>query len=466
MSAQDLTYWLKDFWNEFKKVPSGIIGVVILLLALAIVFFEHQILPFPDGNTRWRDITYWDDNPKSAPPVWTNIFRSKKLATSARLALGEKKMNAMEGLQCVEQTFDYDYQFDSPPLDIIIRVKGKSSVLLVIKLARPDNFGVELLQAQFDFLGDEEKRLSLDSDARKSLPDFLSQFAAPEAVRTIDPSTIVPTRVLFAKTQDILTNPQPLKGKYRFTVTAILMQEDSKIHDTSIVISGSTAGLLGTDSGKRDIFTGIIAGTKWALLLGILTALISVGIGVVYGVVSAYFGGVVDTIMSRVFEIFVSVPLLPVLIVMSAVFKPSIWVLILMMCCFFWTGPVKTVRSMALQLKEETYIEATRALGGSHLRLIFKHMVPILIPYSFASMALSVPSAIVYEATISLIGLGDATIVTWGQILHDALTGGAVLSSIWWWVIPPGLMISLMGMTFAFIGFAMDKILHPKLRTR
>ena len=93
-------------------------------------------------------------------------------------------------------------------------------------------------------------------------------------------------------------------------------------------------------------------------------------------------------------------------------------------------------------------------------------MLPILIPFSFANMALSVPGAILYEASVSLLGLGDATMVTWGQILHDALSGGAVLSGLWWWVVPPGLLIAILGMTFAFLGFAMDRILHPKLRTR
>jgi len=121
---------------------------------------------------------------------------------------------------------------------------------------------------------------------------------------------------------------------------------------------------------------------------------------------------------------------------------------------------------MALQIKEETYVEAAKALGASHARIIFKHMVPILIPYSFASMALNVPSAILYEASVSLLGLGDATIVTWGQILHDAMNGGAVTNGLWWWVVPPGIAIALIGMTFAFIGFAMDTILNPKLRTR
>ena len=170
--------------------------------------------------------------------------------------------------------------------------------------------------------------------------------------------------------------------------------------------------------------------------------------------------------MQFVFQIVNSMPVLPILIVVSAVFKPSIWFIILVMICFFWTGPVMTVRSMALQIKEETYIEAARAYGSGNRRIILKHMLPILIPYSFAAAALAVPGAIVYESSVSLLGLGDATIVTWGQILHDAMMGGAILNGIWWWIIPPGILIALMGMTFAFLGFAMDKILHPKLRTR
>jgi peptide/nickel transport system permease protein len=136
------------------------------------------------------------------------------------------------------------------------------------------------------------------------------------------------------------------------------------------------------------------------------------------------------------------------------------------MCIFFWVGPVKTVRSMALQIKEHSYIEAAKALGASHRRILFRHMVPQLIPYSFASMALSVPGAILFEATISLIGLGDPTIVSWGQVLRDAFASGAVLQGVWWWIVPPGVAIALMGMTFAFIGFAMDTILNPKLKTR
>jgi peptide/nickel transport system permease protein len=187
-------------------------------------------------------------------------------------------------------------------------------------------------------------------------------------------------------------------------------------------------------------------------------------IGVLFGITSAYYGGWVDSLMQRVYEIFVSMPLLPLMIVISAVFELNIWAVIALMCLFFWTGSQKTVRAIGLQIKEETFIEASKGFGAPSRWIIFKHMFPLLLPYSLAHMALIVPAAIVYEATLSLLGLGDRTIVTWGQILQGAFSSGAVINGYWWWVIPPGLAIALVGMAFAFIGFAMDIVIAPRLR--
>ena len=295
---------------------------------------------------------------------------------------------------------------------------------------------------------------------------LLQEYEPADAVAGVDPDRLRPTSIIFAEGKPgMLAAPQPLKGDYQLTLLAVLTTDKAQISAESLTVTGRVSGLLGTDSSRRDLWSGVIAGIKWALLIGLLTAFVSVAIGVIWGVTAAYFGGPVNWLMQRIFEIFSNQPLLPLLIVISAIFKPSIWFLIVIMSVFFWTGPVKTVYAMALQIREETFIEASRALGAGSWRLIFRHMVPLLIPYAFASMALSVPGAVVYESTVSLLGLGDASIVTWGQILHDAFTGGAVLGGLWWWVVPPGLMISLMGMTFSFIGFAMDAILHPKLRT-
>jgi peptide/nickel transport system permease protein len=304
-------------------------------------------------------------------------------------------------------------------------------------------------------------RISIVNESKSAIQSFARRY-----VPTL-PARVDVNHVLFSQANsNLFIASTPLKGLYKFHVSMVRTTKDTVVEDTRFVISGSVSGFLGTDSSKRDIWSGLVAGVKWALFIGLLTSAISVSVGVIYGVVSAYYGGIVDSIMQRIWEVFINIPLLPVLIVLSAIFKPSIWNLIVMMSLFFWVGPVKTVRSMALQIKEETYVEAARALGASHGRIIFRHMIPILIPYAFASMALNVPSAILYEATVSLLGLGDATIVTWGQILHDAMSGGAVTNGLWWWVVPPGVAIALVGMTFAFLGFAMDTILNPKLRTR
>jgi peptide/nickel transport system permease protein len=253
---------------------------------------------------------------------------------------------------------------------------------------------------------------------------------------------------------------------YRLTVTALMLDPASVFAPPTVFVSGHVSGILGTDLSRRDIFTGLVIGIRWALIIGILTSIITVAVGVILGVAAAWFGGALDWLLSRLYELVYLMPVLPFLIVISAIFKPSIWTLIVIICLFFWTGPFKPVYGMALQIRTETYIEASRGLGARSGRIIFRHIVPLLLPYSFAVMALGVPAVIVYEASVSLLGLGDSSIVTWGQMLHDALAQGAVIDRLWWWVVPPGLMIALMGMSFAFLGTALDRILHPRLKRR
>lgn len=465
MRLCDIVAGLKDFWDEFKQVKSGIFGLMLLFLFVVIVIVEPWIVPFPFANSQWRNIGYWEDNPRGVPPVWIDIFSSKKHAKSVRLEPHNLTEERVKTTRIKKAEFIYRYSHDIPPTDILFQCYSRGTPLVVLYLERPDGEKIELLRRSIEGGGGRKVRISVDKDSKIKAYNF--GFRYDRSVDLMNREMINPTKVFFAQAKSrLFQNPIPLKGSYTVTAEMLLPTEADSVEELSILLLGSVSGLLGTDNSKRDIWSGIIAGVKWALLIGLFTAAVAVSIGVVYGVMSAYFGGWRDSIMQRIFEIFVSIPLLPLLIVMSAVFKPSILILIIMMSAFFWVGPVKTVRSIGLQIKEEVYIEASQSFGASDARIIFKHMVPLLIPYSFASMALYVPRAIVYESSISLLGLGDSTIVTWGQILHDALSGGAVLNRQWWWVIPPGLSIALMGMTFAFIGFAMDKILHPKLRTR
>ncbi len=222
-------------------------------------------------------------------------------------------------------------------------------------------------------------------------------------------------------------------------------------------------GLLGTDLQGRDLWPALMYGLQWALIIGMTVSVISVLIGVIYGVISGYLGGWTDLIMMRIAQIIYSLPVLPLIIILAYFFGQSIWNIVWILVAFGWVGMVFTVRSMVLQIKENLYVEAARAVGASSWRIIIKHVFPQVLPYTFASMALSVPGAILSEAGLSFLGLGDPSIVTWGKILHDAQAGAAVINGAWWWVIPPGIGIAVVGMTFVLIGYALDRILNPRL---
>ena len=454
-----------DFFNEFKRDKTGMIGLSILIIAILISLFVPLILTYKEAPKPWRDINYWQDNPVSAPPVWVNFFQKEKASITSHIDAISFETNYIDGRLNYKILFEYDYNFDKSPVDLIFHLNIRGNTGLIWKVARPDNESIILYDGLYNSTGN--LRISAFNDSKNRILRFYRESVPVIFSRQAESLITNPIEILFnTKKDDMAKDFLALKGIYKFEITGEFSESNGEIENPYMVLVGSMSGLMGTDNMKRDIFSGLISGLKWALFIGIATSFIAVIIGVMYGIISAYFGGFVDGFMQFIYQIFIGIPVLPVMIVMSAIFKPSIWTMIAMMILFSWTGSVMTVRSMAMQLKEETYIEAARTIGAGHFRIIFNHLTPLLLPFSFASMALAVPSAIVYESSLSLLGFGDATIVTWGQILHDAMKGSAVISGLWWWIIPPGILIAILGMSFAFLGFALDKILHPKLRNR
>lgn len=463
---RDFAERFKDFWKDFKKEKIGLAGLIFLVLLIVIIIFEPLFLTFKDVDGNWHNISYWEDNPSSAPPVWSEIFSTSKSARTEHLSEPVITEEDSEHFGKVKvYSFKYNYKYDKNPNNIIFRAELTGNVVMNMSAVRPDGNIIELGSFQKNGMSNYNCRFTVLTDSRSTMQQFAQSYGASP---TSGNATAV--NLLFSQSSKTMyRDKKPLKGEYffKFSIPLDTVNDSlNKIENLRIIVPGGVSGILGTDLNKRDVFSGLIAGLKWALFIGLVASIITVVVGVFYGIISAYFGGKVDTSMMFLFEIVVSVPVLPVLIVVSSIFKPSIWIIIFAMILFNWVGTVKTVRSMALQIKEETYIEAAKALGAGKWRIIFKHIAPILLPYSFAIMAQSVPGAILFESSLSLLGLGDPTIITWGQILHDAQSLGATLNGLWWWIIPPGLCISFLGMIFAFLGFAMDKILHPKLKTR
>jgi peptide/nickel transport system permease protein len=255
-----------------------------------------------------------------------------------------------------------------------------------------------------------------------------------------------------------------LKGTYLFLVNLYGVEKQAKIIDSKLIIGGKAYGIMGTDELRRDIMVGLLWGTPLALFIGIAVAVGSVIMGLVYGVYAGFKGKKTDETMMRFNDVIYALPALPFLIILAVTISNSIFLIIGFLMIFSWVGIAKVSRSMALQIKTKQYVEASKIMGQKNSRIIFKHIIPQLLPYTFASIAISVPAAITTEAGLSFLGLGDPTFPTWGQILHDANTFGAAARGLWWWIIPPGLMIAITGLAFVFIGNALDTIINPKLK--
>jgi peptide/nickel transport system permease protein len=222
---------------------------------------------------------------------------------------------------------------------------------------------------------------------------------------------------------------------------------------------------LGTDNFGRSVLDLVIVGSRISLLVGITATIVAVALGASIGVISGYYGGTkIDVGLNAVTNWFLVIPWLVLAIVLSSILGASVWIIILVIGVTSWAQPARLIRAQALSVRARPYVERARVLGCGDATIVGRHILPNVAPVIFANAILTVAVAILTETTLSILGLGDATAISWGVVIEQAFTSGAMTNGYGWWLIPPGVAIVGVTLAFTMCGYAMDEVLNPKLR--
>ena len=223
--------------------------------------------------------------------------------------------------------------------------------------------------------------------------------------------------------------------------------------------------MAGTDIYRRDLKVALLWGVPIALAFGLLAALGTSILTMLFAAMGAWYGGWVDGLIQRITEVNLVLPFLSILVMIGTFYSRSIWVILgATVVLSIFTGQIKTLRAAFIQVKESTYIEAARAYGASNWRLIVLYLIPRLVPTLIPGLVSSVPTFVFLEASLSVLGLGDPTLPTWGKLINDAFVNGALYKGQYYWILEPAVLLMFTGLAFALLGFALDRIFNPRLR--
>jgi len=227
---------------------------------------------------------------------------------------------------------------------------------------------------------------------------------------------------------------------------------------------------LGTDDLGRDIFSQMIYSSRLSLIIGFISALVATVIGTMLGILSGYYGGKIDEILMRLTDLWLAFPNLLFAILLVVIFSPQtgnrVVPIIIAIALVSWPTASRLIRSAVISIKQSPYIEAARALGASDAMIIFSHILPNTTSLIIIEVITIMGGAMLTEASLSFLGLGDPRAMSWGMMLHYALSRNAIYLGMWWWFLPPGLLISLSVLSIILISTGLEEYFNPRLRRR
>ncbi len=401
------------------------------------------------GGAPWRGgEEVWQDYPKTARPEWFNLFAREDAQDHRAQQPGwhpQKTGQASPGVTDVTIDFTFDFTADTFPQELSLftrsAFKQKQPFVEMLWLT-PD--GREIRLGDFNSKAVDAYRFETDDRLVRRL-----KGVAPQQALFADPAS---------------ETPKPLKGEYTLRVMGLLF-EDGADFDAKFVSYGQVHGIAGTDHRRRDLTVALMWGTPIALAFGLLAALGTTLTTMFIAAFGVWFGGAVDGVIQRITEVNLILPFLPILIMVGTFYSRSIWTILMVVIALsiFGSG-IKTYRAIFLQVKESPYIEAARAYGAGSGRIITRYLVPRIIPLLIPGLVVTIPSYVFLEASLAVLGLGDPILPTWGKIIDDANSNGALFNGYYYWVLQPAALLMLTGLGFSMVGFALDRVFNPRLR--
>jgi peptide/nickel transport system permease protein len=443
---------MKTLRNTFRTLwsyPSAVVGLFVVFLLVFTAIYAMVKIPYSEAIRLWRGgEEVWYQNPKFAPPAWINLFSSKKYAESFSVRTSDGSMAkevtpGAKGTSTILATHDFNFNYDYLPQDVILYFTSayqQKQPFISIEWHTPDGRKIRIAnmavnpKQTYRFSQDEKLKLKLKTD-----------------------------NVIHSLFTDPKTG-QLIKGTYQVLITGTTFESDSNI-DSEFVLHGQVYGLAGTDQARRDLVVPLLWGAPVALAFGLIASVGTAVLTMIIAAVGTWYGGWLDGLIQRITEINIVLPFLSILIMVGTFYSRSIWVILgATILLSIFTGAIKSYRSIFVQVKESMYIEAARAYGASSPRIVFFYLIPRMIPLLIPGLVSAVPDFVFLEASLALLGLGDPVLPTWGKIIEDANSNGALYRGYYYWILEPATLLMITGLGFAMLGFALDRVFNPKLR--
>ncbi len=442
--------FIETWKRELKLYPSVAVGLWMILILAAISITTVIVMPYNKAISLWRgDDKVWIRNPREVPPAWTNFFRSEKKPEtidlySQNLPASQKVESIDEtGYRHVVITFPFDYSFTMLPQDVIVMFTTylpEKQPFVQLTWITPD--GREIPMSHFGVSKDTVYYLSQDT-----------KIATTNRQKSPIIELFMPADGNEAAVQ---------KGKYQIRLDFTLFDEQSDV-DAELIVYGQVYGLAGTDGFKRDLTVNLLWGLAVALSFGILAAVGTTLTSVALAAIGAWFGGWVDSLIQRITEINMVMPMLPIAIMIFYLYSKSFWVILgVTVGLSIFGNQIKNYRAMFLQVMELPYIEAAVAYGAPSWRIIFRYMIPRIRNVIIPQLMILVPSYVFFEATLTFLGVSDPSLPTLGKLLFYIFTNGGIQMPTYM-ILETVFVFLLISVGFVFIGYGLEQSYNDKV---